>query len=133
MAQTVTRERKVRTDNPSKILLNFCAALLMLNIVILTDSWLTAFNQPGLRITVATLLRYLLLALFMWMCLESVHFYLALVKVFNVCVPKYILKCGIADWGFFMFVFHCLMKDEVMKRCRVHFGWGRLHLSRYSA
>ncbi|KAF4798986.1 hypothetical protein TURU_058899 [Turdus rufiventris] len=90
---------KVWTDNPSKILLNLCAALLMLNIVILTDSWLTAFNQPGPRITVAMLLHYLLLALFMWMCLESVHFYLALVNVFNVCVPKYILKCGIADWG----------------------------------
>ncbi|XP_068060601.1 adhesion G-protein coupled receptor G4 isoform X3 [Anomalospiza imberbis] len=251
---------KVRRDNPSKILLNLCAALLLLNVVFLTNSWLTSFNQPGLCITVATLLHYFLLAAFTWMCLESVHFYLALVKVFNVYVPKYILKCCIAGWGipaivitllliinkdfygngsfskshpysnfcwiqdntvfyisvvayffliflmntamfitvllqvhsvktrtqktsrfwkrgvlqdlksafslmfllgltwgfaffawgavrifflylfsifntlqgFFIFVFHCLMKDEVVKQCRVHFCWGRFRLSSYS-
>ncbi|CAN8188838.1 unnamed protein product [Coccothraustes coccothraustes] len=251
---------KMRRDNPSKILLNLCAALLMLNIVFLTNSWLTSFNQPGLCITVAILLHYFLLAAFTWMCLESVHFYLALVKVFNVYVPKYILKCCIAGWGipaivitlvliinkdfygngslseshpyssfcwiqddtvfyisvvayffliflmntamfitvllqihsvktrtqktsrfwkqgvlqdlksafslmfllgltwgfaffawgavrifflylfsifntlqgFFIFVFHCLMKDEVVKQCRVHFCWGRFRLSSYS-
>ncbi|KAM6061311.1 adhesion G-protein coupled receptor G4 [Chlamydotis macqueenii] len=90
---------KLRRDNPSKILLNLCAALLMLNMVFLTNSWLSTFNQPGLCITVAVLLHYFLLAAFTWMCLESVHFYLSLVKVFNVYVPKYILKCCIAGWG----------------------------------
>ncbi|NXQ34470.1 AGRG4 protein, partial [Alaudala cheleensis] len=71
----------------------------MLNMVFLTNSWLTSFNQPGLCITVAMLLHYFLLAAFTWMCLESVHFYLVLVKVFNVYVPKYILKCCLAGWG----------------------------------
>ncbi|XP_028940706.1 adhesion G-protein coupled receptor G4, partial [Antrostomus carolinensis] len=251
---------KLRRDNPSKILLNLCAALLMLNLVFLTNSWLSSFNQPGLCITVAVLLHYFLLAAFTWMCLESVQFYLSLVKVFNVYVPKYILKCCIAGWGmpaivitivliinkdfygsgshsesnpfsnfcwiqenvvfyisvvayvflifltntamfitvllqihsmksrtqkrsrfwkrgflqdlksafslmfllgltwgfvffawgavrifflylfsifntlqgFFIFVFHCLMKEEVVKQCRVHFCWGRFRLSNYS-
>ncbi|NWI88486.1 AGRG4 protein, partial [Pitta sordida] len=71
----------------------------MLNMVFLTNSWLSSFSQPGLCITMATLLHYFLLAAFTWMCLESVHFYLAFVKVFNVYVPKYILKCCIAGWG----------------------------------
>ncbi|KAI1234942.1 hypothetical protein IHE44_0003330, partial [Lamprotornis superbus] len=225
---------KVQTDNPSEVLLSLCAVMLMLNIVFLTDSWLTSFNQPGLCIT---------------------H------SLFDVYVPKYILKCCIVDWGipaivitlvliinkdfygggsltksryysnfcciqnntvfytsivayffliflintamfiavllqihsvkrrtqktfrfwkrgvlqdlksafslmfilgltwdfaffawgavrifflylfsifntlqeFFIFVFHCLMKDEIVKQCQVHFGWGRFHLSRYSA
>ncbi|KAK2545385.1 Adgrg4, partial [Columba livia] len=161
---------KLRRDNPSKILLNLCAALLMLNMVFLTNSWLSSFNQPGLCVTVAALLHYFLLAAFTWMCLESVHFYLALVKVFNVYVPKYILKCCMAGWGipaiiitivliinkdfygngsqskshpfsnfifntlqgFFIFVFHCLMKEEVAKQCQVHFCWGRFRLSNYS-
>nr|XP_010308928.1 PREDICTED: probable G-protein coupled receptor 112 [Balearica regulorum gibbericeps] len=251
---------KLRRDNPSKILLNLCTALLMLNMVFLTNSWLSSFNQPDLCITVAVLLHYFLLAAFTWMCLESVHFYLVLVKVFNVYVPKYILKCCIAGWGipaivitivliinkdfygngshsesnpfssfcwiqentvfyisvvayvflifltntgmyitvllqihsvksrtqkrtgfwkqgflqdlrsafslmfllgltwgfvffawgavrifflylfsicntlqgFFIFVFHCLMKEEVVKQCRVHFCWGRFRLSNYS-
>ncbi|XP_009975661.1 PREDICTED: probable G-protein coupled receptor 112, partial [Tauraco erythrolophus] len=90
---------KLRRDNPSKILLNLCAALLMLNMVFLINSWLSSFNQPGLCITTAVLLHYFLLAAFTWMCLESIHLYLALVKVFNVYVPKYILKCCIAGWG----------------------------------
>ncbi|XP_069724056.1 adhesion G-protein coupled receptor G4 [Phaenicophaeus curvirostris] len=90
---------KLRRDNPSKILLNLCAALLMLNMAFLINSWLSSFNQPGLCISVAVLLHYFLLAAFTWMCLESVHLYLALVKVFNVYVPKYILKCCIAGWG----------------------------------
>ncbi|KFQ53292.1 putative G-protein coupled receptor 112, partial [Nestor notabilis] len=90
---------KLRRDNPAKLLLNLCAALLMLNVVFLTDSWLASFNQPALCITVAVLLHYFLLAAFTWMCLESLQFYLALIKVFNVYVPKYILKCCIAGWG----------------------------------
>ncbi|XP_025894797.1 adhesion G-protein coupled receptor G4 [Nothoprocta perdicaria] len=90
---------KLRRDNPSKILLNLCAALLMVNLVFLVNSWLSSFNQPGLCIAVAVLLHYFLLAAFTWMCLESVHMYLALVKVFNVYIPKYILKFCIAGWG----------------------------------
>ncbi|NWR63093.1 AGRG4 protein, partial [Bucorvus abyssinicus] len=71
----------------------------MLNMAFLTNSWLSSFNLPGLCITAAVFLHYFLLAAFTWMCLESVHFYLALVKVFNIYVPKYILKCCIAGWG----------------------------------
>uniref|UniRef100_A0A8C3C991 Uncharacterized protein n=1 Tax=Cairina moschata TaxID=8855 RepID=A0A8C3C991_CAIMO len=90
---------KLRRDNPAKILLNLCATLLMLNLVFLLNPWLSSFNQPGLCITVAAFLHYFLLAAFTWMCLESVHFYLSLVKVFNIYIPKYILKCCIAGWG----------------------------------
>nr|XP_025966707.1 adhesion G-protein coupled receptor G4 isoform X1 [Dromaius novaehollandiae] len=90
---------KLRRDNPSKILLNLCAALLMVNLIFLVNSWLSSFNKPGLCITVAVLLHYFLLAAFTWMCLESVHMYLALVKVFNVYIPKYIIKFCIAGWG----------------------------------
>ncbi|KAM6117323.1 adhesion G-protein coupled receptor G4 [Pterocles gutturalis] len=214
---------KLRRDNPSKILLNLCSALLMLNIIFLTNSWLSSFHQPGLCITVAALLHYFLLAAFTWMCLESVHFYFVLVKVFNVYVPKYILKCCLAGWGipaiviaivliinkdyygngsqaesnpfsnfcwiqentvfyisvvvyvgliflmntamfitvliqihamksrtpkrsrfwkrgflqdirrFFIFVFYCLLKEEVVKQCRLHFCCGRFRPSNYSA
>ncbi|XP_068813365.1 adhesion G-protein coupled receptor G4 isoform X6 [Struthio camelus] len=123
---------KLRRDNPSKILLNLCAAMLMVNLVFLVNSWLSSFNKPGLCITVAALLHYFLLAAFTWMCLESVHMYLALVKVFNVYIPKYILKFCIAGWGFFIFVFHCLMKEDVLKQSRIQFCWGRLRPNNYS-
>ncbi|NWI98208.1 AGRG4 protein, partial [Crypturellus undulatus] len=71
----------------------------MVNLVFLVNSWLASFSQPGLCIAVAVLLHYFLLAAFTWMCLESVHMYLAFVKVFNVYIPKYILKFCIAGWG----------------------------------
>ncbi|NXK12739.1 AGRG4 protein, partial [Herpetotheres cachinnans] len=71
----------------------------MLNMVFLTNSWLSSFNQPGVCVAVAMLLHYFLLAAFTWMWLESVHLYLALVKVFHVYVPKYMLKCCVAGWG----------------------------------
>lgn len=91
--------RKLRRDNPAKILLNLCAALLMLNVIFLVNPWLSSYNLPALCIAVAALLHYFLLAAFTWMCMESVHLYLALVKVFNVYIPKYILKCCVAGWG----------------------------------
>uniref|UniRef100_A0A8C2TXT8 Adhesion G protein-coupled receptor G4 n=1 Tax=Coturnix japonica TaxID=93934 RepID=A0A8C2TXT8_COTJA len=90
---------KLRRDNPAKILLNLCAALLMLNVIFLINPWLSSYNLPALCIAVAALLHYFLLAAFTWMCMESVHLYLALVKVFNIYIPKYILKCCIAGWG----------------------------------
>lgn len=90
---------KLRRDNPAKILLNLCAALLMLNVIFLVNPWLSSYNLPAVCIAVAALLHYFLLAAFTWMCMESVHLYLALVKVFNVYIPKYILKCCIAGWG----------------------------------
>uniref|UniRef100_H3B957 Adhesion G protein-coupled receptor G4b n=1 Tax=Latimeria chalumnae TaxID=7897 RepID=H3B957_LATCH len=90
---------KLRRDNPSKILINLCTALLMLNLVFLLNSWLASFNNYGLCISVAIFLHYFLLASFTWMGLEAMHMYFALVKVFNIYIPNYILKLCIAGWG----------------------------------
>ncbi|XP_049899008.1 adhesion G-protein coupled receptor G4 isoform X2 [Epinephelus moara] len=90
---------KLRQDYPSKILINLSAALLGLNMLFLLDSWLSSFSNYGLCIATATTLHYFLLASFTWMGLEAVHMYLALVKVFNIYVPSYILKFCIVGWG----------------------------------
>ncbi|KAJ8396518.1 hypothetical protein AAFF_G00018240 [Aldrovandia affinis] len=90
---------KLRRDYPSKILINLSLALLGLNLVFLVDSWLASFGSDGLCISVAALLHYFLLASFTWMGLEAVHMYFALVKVFNVYVPSYILKFCVLGWG----------------------------------
>ncbi|XP_007890026.2 adhesion G-protein coupled receptor G2, partial [Callorhinchus milii] len=90
---------KLRRDYPSKILINLCTALLFLNMVFLIDSWISAYEVNGLCIAVAVFLHYFLLASFTWMSLEAFHMYLALVKVFNTYVRKYMLKFCIAGWG----------------------------------
>ncbi|XP_042553475.1 adhesion G-protein coupled receptor G4 [Dipodomys spectabilis] len=90
---------KLRKDYPSKILINLCTALLMLNLVFLVNSWLSSFQKEGLCITAAVALHYFLLVSLTWMGLEAVHMYFALVKVFNIYIPHYILKFCVAGWG----------------------------------
>uniref|UniRef100_A0A8C5RCY6 Uncharacterized protein n=1 Tax=Laticauda laticaudata TaxID=8630 RepID=A0A8C5RCY6_LATLA len=90
---------KVREDYPSKILVNLCFALLMLNLAFLVNSWLAMFQNPGFCIAAAVTLHYSLLSAFTWMCLEAINMYFALVKVFKVYIPYYMLKFSIAGWG----------------------------------
>lgn len=97
--------RKIRRDYPSKILIQLCAALLLLNLVFLLDSWIALYDTQGLCIAVAVFLHYFLLVSFTWMGLEAFHMYLALVKVFNTYVRKYILKFCIVGWGTYWFYF----------------------------
>ncbi|XP_034963207.1 adhesion G-protein coupled receptor G4-like isoform X2 [Zootoca vivipara] len=90
---------KLRGDDPSRILVHLCSALLMLNLAFLLDSWLASFQVRGLCITVSVALHYFLLAAFTWMGLEAIHMYYALVRVFNTYVPHYMLKVSLAGWG----------------------------------
>uniref|UniRef100_G3U9Q7 Adhesion G protein-coupled receptor G4 n=1 Tax=Loxodonta africana TaxID=9785 RepID=G3U9Q7_LOXAF len=90
---------KLRKDYPSKILINLCTALLMLNMVFLVNSWSASFQKVGLCITTAVALHYFLLVSLTWMGLEAVHMYFALVKVFNIYIPNYILKFCLVGWG----------------------------------
>uniref|UniRef100_A0A3B3TVN3 Adhesion G-protein coupled receptor G6 n=1 Tax=Poecilia latipinna TaxID=48699 RepID=A0A3B3TVN3_9TELE len=91
---------KLRRDYPSKILMNLSTSLLFLNIVFLLDGWLASMvYSEGLCISAAVLLHYFLLTSFTWMGLESVHMYIALVKVFNTYIRRYILKFCIVGWG----------------------------------
>ncbi|XP_047589056.1 adhesion G-protein coupled receptor G6 isoform X3 [Lutra lutra] len=90
---------KLRRDYPSKILMNLSTALLFLNLLFLLDGWITSFHVDGLCTAVAALLHFFLLATFTWMGLEAIHMYIALVKVFNTYIRRYILKFCIAGWG----------------------------------
>ncbi|KAG9332375.1 hypothetical protein JZ751_014971 [Albula glossodonta] len=91
---------KLRRDIPSKILIQLCAALLLLNLTFLLDSWLALYpHAVGLCISTAFFLHYFLLVSFTWMGLEALHMYLAIVKVFNTYMSKYMLKFSLLGWG----------------------------------
>uniref|UniRef100_H0X6P1 Adhesion G-protein coupled receptor G6 n=1 Tax=Otolemur garnettii TaxID=30611 RepID=H0X6P1_OTOGA len=90
---------KLRRDYPSKILMNLSTALLFLNLIFLLDSWVSSFHVDGLCTAIAALLHFFLLATFTWMGLEAIHMYIALVKVFNTYIRRYILKFCIIGWG----------------------------------
>ncbi|KAJ0062041.1 hypothetical protein NL108_015236, partial [Boleophthalmus pectinirostris] len=96
---------KLRKDIPSKILIQLCLALLLLNLVFLVDAWLALYPAAvGLCISTAWFLHYFLLVAFTWMGLEAVHMYIALVKVFNSYISRYMLKFSLAGWGIPMIV-----------------------------
>ncbi|XP_061667928.1 adhesion G-protein coupled receptor G6 isoform X2 [Syngnathoides biaculeatus] len=90
---------KLRRDYPSKILMNLSASLLLLNMSFLLNGWLSWQRGEALCLAAAALLHYFLLTSFTWMGLESVHMYIALVKVFNTYVHRYILKFCLVGWG----------------------------------
>ncbi|XP_029966267.1 adhesion G-protein coupled receptor G6 isoform X2 [Salarias fasciatus] len=90
---------KLRRDYPSKILMNLSTSLLLLNMVFLLDGWLASLDTEWLCLSAAILLHYFLLTSFTWMGLESIHMYIALVKVFNTYIRRYILKFCIVGWG----------------------------------
>uniref|UniRef100_A0A3Q2FXF7 Adhesion G protein-coupled receptor G4b n=1 Tax=Cyprinodon variegatus TaxID=28743 RepID=A0A3Q2FXF7_CYPVA len=104
---------KLRRDYPSQILINLSLALLGLNLVFLLNSWLSSWGLYGLCVAAASMLHYFLLASFTWMGLEAINMYFALVKVFNVYVPSYILK--------FCYFFLCLYNISLCNDtlCRV--------------
>ncbi|KAM9339291.1 adhesion G-protein coupled receptor G6 [Symphorus nematophorus] len=90
---------KLRRDYPSKILMNLSTSLLFLNMVFLLDGWLASLETDWLCLSVAVFLHYFLLTSFTWMGLESIHMYIALVKVFNTYIRRYILKFCLVGWG----------------------------------
>lgn len=79
--------------------MNLSTSLLFLNMVFLLDGWLASLDTDWLCLSVAVFLHYFLLTTFTWMGLESIHMYIALVKVFNTYIRRYILKFCIVGWG----------------------------------
>lgn len=79
--------------------MNLSTSLLFLNMVFLLDGWLASYDIEGLCVTVAVFLHFFLLTSFTWMGLESIHMYIALVKVFNTYIRRYILKFCLVGWG----------------------------------
>nr|XP_057942709.1 serine-rich adhesin for platelets [Doryrhamphus excisus]XP_057942710.1 serine-rich adhesin for platelets [Doryrhamphus excisus] len=96
---------KLRKDVPSKILIQLCLALLLLNLVFLVDAWLALYpDATGLCISTAWFLHYFLLVAFTWMGLEAMHMYLAIIKVFNSYISHYMLRFSVVGWGVPMIV-----------------------------
>ncbi|XP_067947583.1 adhesion G-protein coupled receptor G4-like [Watersipora subatra] len=92
---TYLYHRKLRKDNPSKILLNLCSALGLLNLLFLS---LTQFGDSIPCAVTGALLHYALLASFAWMAIEAFYMYIALVLVFSY-IKRFILKVMLVGWG----------------------------------
>ncbi|KAI8494540.1 hypothetical protein Bbelb_277660 [Branchiostoma belcheri] len=103
LAFIVTRldKRRTRTGHAKSqllILINLCVALLATLIIFLAGINRTA-SPIGCKV-VAALLHYFLLASLMWMAVEAVNVYRAVVHVFDYVSGNFIIKAGAVAWGF---------------------------------
>ncbi|XP_066283071.1 adhesion G-protein coupled receptor G6-like isoform X1 [Branchiostoma lanceolatum] len=91
--------RKLRRDNPTKILMNLCLALLLAILFFVCSGPAHNSGSRGACVTVAVMLHYFLLTSMAWMGLEALNLYLAIMKVFNTYYRHFMLKFCIAGWG----------------------------------
>ncbi|XP_078701694.1 adhesion G-protein coupled receptor G7-like [Branchiostoma floridae x Branchiostoma belcheri] len=99
----VTRRDKRRTrtghaKNQRHAFINLCVALLATLVIFLAGINRTA-SPIGCK-AVAALLHYFLLAALMWMAVEAVNLYRAVVQVFDHVSENFVVKAGAVAWGF---------------------------------
>ncbi|KAI8494027.1 hypothetical protein Bbelb_283740 [Branchiostoma belcheri] len=117
------RTRTGRAKNQRLVLINLCVALLAILVIFLVGINRTA--SPIGCMVVATLLHYFLLASLMWMAVEAVNLYRAVVQVFDSVSGHFIIKAGAVAWAglillFNLLVFILVMRKLVLKEKRQH-------------
>ncbi|KAI8516616.1 hypothetical protein Bbelb_051970 [Branchiostoma belcheri] len=92
------RTRTGHAKNQRLVLINLCVALLAILVIFLAGINRTAF-PIGCK-AVAALLHYFLLAALMWMAVEAVNLYRAVVQVFDSVSTNFVIQAGAVAWGF---------------------------------
>ncbi|XP_055884146.1 adhesion G protein-coupled receptor E2-like isoform X3 [Biomphalaria glabrata] len=91
--------RCLNKEKSGKILIQLGFSLIFLNIIFLVGSVdVSGYSNVGC-VVVALLLHYFILGAFMWMLIEAIEMYQALVTVFSKYEGYYLLKRCIAAWG----------------------------------
>ncbi|XP_071081769.1 uncharacterized protein [Haliotis cracherodii] len=91
--------RCMNKDKSGKILLNLCASMLLMNVAFLMGAQSSTTYGEQLCMGVAVLLHYFLLTTLMWMLVEAVEMYQALVTVFAKYARFYMIKRCVVAWG----------------------------------
>ncbi|XP_078400899.1 adhesion G-protein coupled receptor G2-like [Cetorhinus maximus] len=105
--------KKIKSDQVTKIHMNLCTALFLLNVNFLTNVWLSMVRNDGFCKTIAVCLHYSLLCTFTWIGIEAFQLYLMLIKVFNTYISHYLQKLALIGWGIpAVVVFVCIGADK---------------------
>ncbi|KAI8516643.1 hypothetical protein Bbelb_052240 [Branchiostoma belcheri] len=115
----VTRRDKRRTrtghaKNQRHAFINLCVALLATLVIFLAGINRTA-SPIGCKV-VAALLHYFLLAALMWMAVEAVNLYRAVVEVFDSVSENFVIKAGAVAWAGLILLFNLLVFILVMTK-----------------
>ncbi|CAE1162192.1 ADGRG6 [Acanthosepion pharaonis] len=90
--------RKLRSGAVSHILISLCMALAASNLIFVVGMQPYTLSEIVACKVVAVLLHYTLLASMMWMAIEAVHIYLAMVVVFRTYLSHFIIRCSVFAW-----------------------------------
>lgn len=91
--------RKLRSGAVSHILVSLCLTLAASNLIFVVGMQPYTVTEIVACKIVAVLLHYTLLASMMWMAIEAVHIYLAMVVVFRTYLSHFIIRCSLFAWG----------------------------------
>ncbi|KAI8481574.1 hypothetical protein Bbelb_406740 [Branchiostoma belcheri] len=108
------RTRTGRAKNQRLVLINLCLALLATLIIFLAG--INRTTSPIGCMVVAALLHYFLLASLMWMAVEAVNLYRAVVQVFDSVSGHFIIKAGAVAWAGLILLFNLLVFILVMRK-----------------
>ncbi|XP_028857812.1 adhesion G-protein coupled receptor G2-like [Denticeps clupeoides] len=92
------------TRHGSKILANLFVALFLLNLLFLSNTWMTNLNNVILCKAVASLMHYFMLSSFNWFAVEAFHLCLQIYRYSSSDIHNYMVKVCIAGWAPSMFV-----------------------------
>ncbi|KTF86905.1 hypothetical protein cypCar_00040728 [Cyprinus carpio] len=92
--------RKGKSNQATKILMNMFVALSLLNVSFLSNESVANTGDNAACVFIALLLHYSMLASFTWFFIQALHMYLWLIRQ-NVSITNYMRKITVLGWGDF--------------------------------
>ncbi len=90
--------RKAKSNQATKILMNMFVALFLLNGSFLSNESVAKTEDNAACVFIALLLHYSMLTTFTWFFIQALHMYLWLLRQ-NVTITNYMRKITVLGWG----------------------------------
>ncbi len=90
--------RKAKSNQATKILMNMFVALVLLNGSFLSNESVANTKDNAACVFIALLLHYSMLTTFTWFFIQALHMYLWLLRQ-NVTITNYMRKITVLGWG----------------------------------
>uniref|UniRef100_A0A671LU90 G-protein coupled receptors family 2 profile 2 domain-containing protein n=1 Tax=Sinocyclocheilus anshuiensis TaxID=1608454 RepID=A0A671LU90_9TELE len=91
--------RKAKSNQATKILMNMFVALCLLNASFLSNESIANTEDNAACVFIALVLHYSMLASFTWFFIQALHMYLWLIRQ-NVTITNYMRKITVLGWAF---------------------------------
>jgi len=90
--------RKAKSNQATKILINMFVALFLLNLSFLSNESVANTEDKAACVFIALLMHYSMLATFTWFFIQALHMYLWLIRQ-NITIKNYMRKITVFGWS----------------------------------